>query len=241
MNDLLEDVSLNVSLQKCPQVSEFPIVCRVCLSQSALHPIFKYKKDISEKIRKCSKIIIRRGDGLPDKICEECVGLLKTALHFRALSESSDSRLREAVALKQHKAKKECGNFFLEEDLDIPLTEVISVIKTGEECEIDNVEAEESGMEASPPRTDGRKTQDTQHTVEKQPGGKVHNHYECVLCAQSLPDSAGLTSHMADKHGKHAEYGCHGCDLTFKTKGLRLLHERRHCPKMPPGTNYQCR
>lgn len=239
MNDLLED-SINVFIQECPQVSDFPKVCRVCFSQSALHPIFKFKKDITEKIRKCSRIIIKRGDGLPDKICEECVGLLKTALRFRALSESSDSRLREAVALKQNKkVKKKRGKYFLKDEIDTPRIEVKSEIKTDEECEEDNVEAEETGAEPSSPskkivctsRTDGCKNTPS--------SGKTH--YECVVCAQRCPDSAALTSHMADQHGKHVEYGCHGCDLTFKTKALRLLHERRHCPKMPPGTNYQCR
>lgn len=240
MNDLLED-SINAFIQKCPQVSDFPKVCRFCLSQSALHPIFKFKIDISEKIRQCSRIIIERGDGLPDKICEECVGLLKTALHFRALSESSDSRLREAVALKQHK-KVKCGKYFLKDEIDTPLIEVKSEITTDDECEEDNVEAEESGAEATPPSKETVRTSRTgckDSPRGKQPSGKAH--YECVVCAQRCPDSAGLTSHMADQHGKHAEYGCHGCDLTFKSKGLRLLHERRHCPKMPPGTNYQCR
>lgn len=67
--------------------------------------------------------------------------------------------------------------------------------------------------------------------------------YGCLLCEKRFVSKNILQSHMADTHGevKPEEFRCHACDKVFDKRAVRLRHERKTCPKMPPGSQYQCR
>lgn len=66
--------------------------------------------------------------------------------------------------------------------------------------------------------------------------------YGCLECKRHFPTKVILHKHMAEEHGSfRKEYRCYGCGAMFATKYKRSEHERTNCPRMPPGTKYQCR
>lgn len=84
------------------------INCRICLrydlkrSQKCFSLFETYNAStISEKIKYIANIDISEGDGLPDKICPDCLLQLETAIVFKQKCENSDKFLHDIVRKPQ--------------------------------------------------------------------------------------------------------------------------------------------
>ncbi|KAJ6636667.1 Zinc finger protein [Pseudolycoriella hygida] len=72
-------------------------ICRICLKEGDLSPIFDGDEDVSEKIMLCSSIEVKKGMNFPEQICSNCLSDLDTAHKFRKTCESSDAILSSFV------------------------------------------------------------------------------------------------------------------------------------------------
>ncbi|XP_050684577.1 zinc finger protein 208-like [Leptidea sinapis] len=70
--------------------------CRLCLKLGDFYSIFTVDNNLqlAEMVMECARVKIQDGDGLPDKICSECIQKLSSAHIFKQQCERSDQELR---------------------------------------------------------------------------------------------------------------------------------------------------
>ncbi|XP_023954694.2 zinc finger protein 91 [Bicyclus anynana] len=70
--------------------------CRLCLKLGDFYSIFTVDNNmqLAEMVMECARVKICDGDGLPDKICSECIQKLSSAHIFKQQCERSDQELR---------------------------------------------------------------------------------------------------------------------------------------------------
>ncbi|XP_045504994.1 zinc finger protein 208-like [Colias croceus] len=70
--------------------------CRLCLKLGDFYSIFTVDNNLqlAEMVMECARVKIQEGDGLPDKICSECIQKLSSAHIFKQQCERSDQELR---------------------------------------------------------------------------------------------------------------------------------------------------
>ncbi|KAM3960122.1 uncharacterized protein ACR2FA_005752 [Aphomia sociella] len=70
--------------------------CRLCLKLGDFYSIFTVDNalQLAEMVMECARIKVYEGDGLPDKICSECIQKLSSAYIFKQQCERSDQELR---------------------------------------------------------------------------------------------------------------------------------------------------
>ncbi|CAH2099478.1 unnamed protein product [Euphydryas editha] len=70
--------------------------CRLCLKLGDFYSIFTVDNNLqlAEMVMECARVKIFEGDGLPDKICSECIQKLSSAHIFKQQCERSDQELR---------------------------------------------------------------------------------------------------------------------------------------------------
>ncbi|XP_046970186.1 zinc finger protein 729-like [Vanessa cardui] len=70
--------------------------CRLCLKLGDFYSIFTVDNNLqlAEMVMECARVKIYDGDGLPDKICSECIQKLSSAHIFKQQCERSDQELR---------------------------------------------------------------------------------------------------------------------------------------------------
>ncbi|XP_059049002.1 zinc finger protein 91-like [Achroia grisella] len=70
--------------------------CRLCLKLGDFYSIFTVDNavQLAEMVMECAQIKVFEGDGLPDKICSECIQKLSSAYIFKQQCERSDQELR---------------------------------------------------------------------------------------------------------------------------------------------------
>ncbi|XP_041973648.1 zinc finger protein 729-like [Aricia agestis] len=70
--------------------------CRLCLKLGDFCSIFTADNNVqlAEMVMECARVKIYEGDGLPDKICNECIQKLSGAHIFKQQCERSDQELR---------------------------------------------------------------------------------------------------------------------------------------------------
>ncbi|CAK1600282.1 unnamed protein product [Parnassius mnemosyne] len=70
--------------------------CRLCLKLGDFYSIFTMDNNLqlAEMVMECARVKIYEGDGLPDKICSECIQKLSSAHIFKQQCERSDQELR---------------------------------------------------------------------------------------------------------------------------------------------------
>ncbi|XP_022827370.1 zinc finger protein 91-like [Spodoptera litura] len=70
--------------------------CRLCLKLGDFYSIFTVDNalQLAEMAMECARVKIYEGDGLPDKVCSECIQKLSSAYIFKQQCERSDQELR---------------------------------------------------------------------------------------------------------------------------------------------------
>ncbi|CAK1600283.1 unnamed protein product [Parnassius mnemosyne] len=77
--------------------------CRLCLKLGNFYSIFTKDNNLqlAEMVMECAQVQIHMGDGLPDKICTECIQKLSSAYIFKQQCERSDQELRRHYVQQQ--------------------------------------------------------------------------------------------------------------------------------------------
>ncbi|XP_061720657.1 zinc finger protein 729-like isoform X1 [Cydia pomonella] len=70
--------------------------CRLCLKLGDFYSIFTVDNSVqlADMVMECARIKIFEGDGLPDKVCAECIQKLSSAYIFKQQCERADQELR---------------------------------------------------------------------------------------------------------------------------------------------------
>ncbi|XP_075145545.1 uncharacterized protein LOC142220343 [Haematobia irritans] len=104
-------------------------ICRVCLREESkenkdknrkLQPIFREGNRMAKNILVTSGVFMKPNDGLPDKICEKCIKILKYAVYFRRTCQESNANLQTIIQRTKSASnifKKERSMDILEEDI----------------------------------------------------------------------------------------------------------------------------
>ncbi|XP_077289518.1 uncharacterized protein LOC143913533 [Arctopsyche grandis] len=108
--------------------------CRLCTRPGALIPIFTATGDVtlSAQAMSCAHIQVQPGDGLPDRVCQECSFQLNASYRFKLQCEDSDRCFRSYLTVKS-KRNNSSYNFTLKlenvsdnEDDKEKLTEILN-------------------------------------------------------------------------------------------------------------------
>lgn len=191
------------------------VICRVCLrsdrkiSEKCLSLFEKYKTGlISDIINSIANVEIRQGDGLPDKICPDCLLELDTAVNFKSKCESSNGLLKSTVLNEGNIVKSDL--LVLEFNIDN--------IKKEEPSEsqrdyFDDTLNEEVFVEARFNVKRGSRVKKERVTNYKSKDLKL----ECAECGEFFKSKCKLRVHWKRVHMQH-DWVCEKCKRTFKTE-----------------------
>lgn len=161
------------------------IDCRVCLrydletSQKCLSLFEEYNNSlIAEKIKYVANIEIKESDGLPDKICPDCLLQLETAIVFKQKCETSNKILRSIV----QQSSKICRVTFR-----IPVKKEVNVVLEDKSDEHSNSEIETTKLEICKEEiAEIEVTENEFHDKEKpaNTGSHIENHVNIISQAK---------------------------------------------------------
>ncbi|XP_077290375.1 uncharacterized protein LOC143914156 [Arctopsyche grandis] len=199
---------------------DFDKVCRICLKNDVeLHSIFHHNdnEDLSFKMNFCSDTIISIDDGLPNKICRECVQLLNNAYTYKTMSVESDKKLRTIQIL--NKKEPHISNKNISQCRKIsrkckkkPLKSATSEMYQCDICS--KVFAMRSGL--------------IQHIA-------IHtdsNIFVCEICGRGFSRRDYLSSHLYTHTGEK-KHACTKCEYRASQRSSLVLHERTHTGLRP--------
>lgn len=234
MNVFYEIQSLGYILEECPLVPDFHKVCRICLSRCNLHPIFKYSDELIQHPRdlsfamQCLGNAVKEDDGLPDKVCQKCINILKTILHIRNLSEDSDNRLKYALEEKNNNKKTLEGE---NGSLDKGILRLARELK----CKVDKLECDEIETDCEDflaDETENPELKELCDMNDKSSNGEVR----CSDKEDYLEIDADMQNVIADIKDK---LRCKVCNLDFNSEKTKLLHEIKCCTKLEDSSSQQ--
>lgn len=240
--------SLEYILEECPPISDFDKVCRICLSRSDLHSIFRYCGDSTALPQDLSAVVLHNlnvkvniNDSLPDKICQKCVDVLKVLIHVKQLSENTEERLKHALELETTRkdllqpAKVENDAIDLKNEIsDLNLRKFVSLSYSKDEImyeyDKNKVENDASIMKRSKEKNDIKLLQKINIIIK--PRIPVDSSqdimFKCIRCLESFSHKAGLERHLISKHGKLLSVRS---DPSMKTSDWKALGDskKRSC------------
>lgn len=220
MNVFNKITSLGYILKECPLVLDFDKVCRVCLSRCNLHPIFKYCDELFQHPQDLSFVMhclgndVKEDDGLPDKICEKCINILRMILHFRKLIGDSNNRLKYALR-KQNEKNTPTGE---SKSLDEGIPCLVSELKR----EVDKLECNEIETECDDflaGETDEPEVKELCEVNDKSNNGEVRGE-------DKLETDVNIQNGIINSNQIH-KLRCKVCNLDFNSEKIKLMHERK--------------
>lgn len=169
------------------------------------------------------------------------------SIEFEFKQESSDSDLLLSE-LKAHNNKDNIINSIEEQKIEDDFSfdndgDMIVILQTDSEFLNENDNEKKVSIDERVNQTRSKPTKHLSKGRTFETSDVDLTFYGCLLCEKRFVSKNILQSHMADTHGevKQEEFRCHACDKVFDKRAVRLRHERKTCPKMPPGSQYQCR
>lgn len=217
--------------------SEFPGICRVCLSRSAnndkYRALFKVSLICGQKRRFVDLLLeffptleISQDDKLPKYICTKCSLSLKHFVSFRNRCLKADKELRE------HPER------YISIELEKPtiMADFSEESDSGEVNESHNLATVEV-QEPSPKIRDNlievvdNPTEIFEiRSVDPPEGNDKSGLFECDQCHKVLGTSRSFKCHM-QLHSELANFLCQSCGENFKTKMAYIGHMASHDPE----------
>ncbi|XP_053623207.1 zinc finger protein 425-like isoform X2 [Plodia interpunctella] len=209
-------------------------LCRTCLEQSSLHPIFVDcidQTEYSNAIFVTTGLKVAAGDGLPQKMCTECVAFLNNCMKFRQKCRDSEAYLLNLK--KELEWKKSCNSVQAEvtetmlddsDDDDIPLRHLIEK----------NSDCGQLDLKTGPHKTTGKtgKEKNKNKSAVNKKEAKLSHLYEildasgrrvrCKLCLREL-SVRSVSSHVsrAHPHADRARVACELCERRVTREKLK--------------------
>lgn len=221
-------------------------LCRVCLNKTGVFNIFDKQDELryNEKIMNCVNIIIAKGDGMPDSICETCAGELSMCYEFINKCKTSDTALRCLSTDNQ-------ANYDLtEENVKEELTDDLTYSTLDQKADLSD--------DFTYPSFD---SSNLVNELGVENTEKIKNRKSdpvtCDVCGLKETCYSTLESHMQE-HSKDRPFICNMCDSAFilekmlyrhmKSRHNKILHKRNKFkgyskkprPKMGPIQCVMC-
>ncbi|XP_052755681.1 zinc finger protein 420-like isoform X2 [Galleria mellonella] len=228
-------------------------VCRLCLAENNLGPIFS-DTERSERyttvLSLTTGLKIEPNDGLPQNICEKCTYLVNCALRLRNRSFICDTKLRKQKYRTNNEVQTLLNNV---DTFDYNSSEDYNNYSGLKEF---NVQIEfdrltEENQDGFPPKPHEAKEQTVQSKIKNVKGEKVtrkekrdrylslvdgdfdaNGPVKCKVCkksycGKSFISSTQLKRHCRSYHGMRRELACKHCDYLALDNAQLALHERR--------------
>ncbi|XP_030033323.2 zinc finger protein OZF-like [Manduca sexta] len=234
-------------------------ICRICLNNAGTILLSDKQNNVqnSDKIFKCTNILICEGDGLPDTMCEGCAQELAISYNFVIKCESSDKVLKSLIsaqsksdlAIKNEDVKLE-GDNSLDEPFDwnteYPEEKGESKLELSTdliaEFEEHNLEIEEKQQTKYTCNICGsmfalkevlKRHQETHHERSRKIKVKNKKHrvrsgpIQCVVCGLMVQSRSAMEAHIRTHTGEKP-FACDICNMKFNVKGSLKKHIETH-------------
>ncbi|CAG9575483.1 unnamed protein product [Danaus chrysippus] len=197
-------------------------ICRVCLNTNIPNDsksLFDKHDDLFlfEHINAITNINIRYYDGLPNKICPQCLQQLECAIVFKTKCVSSNEKLKKNCFPTELKLKSECFVFIKKEDI------YQSDIKLEDEC-INEVFSPVICIEQTPKAEDSAKKVTSLPSCRK--SRAIDLKLECHDCGETFKSKCKLSVHWKKTH-MLTNLICTTCKRTFKSYKAYHMHKKR--------------
>ncbi|XP_966380.3 zinc finger protein OZF isoform X1 [Tribolium castaneum] len=201
--------------------TDYSSVCRTCMSQNMnIRPIFNTKEVLDQEITlcdmlmACAPITVIKNDGLPDRICDNCIEELRKAFSFRKMCENSDTTLRNCLNNLKPVIVQTSHEI---EDIKPNISDDLV-----EESQIDWGDNSLSGDTSNE-----ENLKDVENNTKTLENGRRKRSYKCKECNEECLGLASYWKHMSNQHGTKLK--CEFCDKEFRTPYL-LDEHKSSCP-----------
>ncbi|KAF5297331.1 hypothetical protein FQA39_LY12170 [Lamprigera yunnana] len=248
----LENVQFNNLSFEVAHQEQINELCRTCLSSSASFQSL-FETDLDKMVMGFTSVQFIQGDGLPTKICSDCVFQIKQAYIFKQQVEHSDNILKQhCLYIEREQNADKPKNKHLKVDyqqstnLTSFKTECVPSINTwldsNEEIihyisddgcyndvgneNVDRTESNESSNTIEAEENTFRKEENLKRNDEMK-NASAEDH-ECTTCGKKSTCESALKVHMRSHIDR--PYKCHvtNCDKAFMRPNLLNTHLRKH-------------
>lgn len=187
--------------------------CRICLScDTSIKYLSLFEKYtdcfISDKVSTIANVEIKKGDGLPDRICPDCLLELDNALKFKQKCEDSNKILRSTVTTNVNREvvikEEKYSQYISSLDLDYLESSVLY-----EDC----IKQEETII-----------VDPTNKTIKSR---AVDLKLECHDCGELFKSKCKLRVHWRKVH-QNSQLVCDKCKRQFKSFKAYSLHNKKN-------------
>ncbi|CAK1555956.1 unnamed protein product [Leptosia nina] len=228
-------------------------LCRTCLRSTDLIDIFDDKRSVkkrTEELKLTTGLEINYNDGLSQKICSQCVKLMKMALKFRFSSRKAQRSLlkmkkENCVKLEKNNISKDGGdnegvddygyNCFeddFQNDYEYKHITTNRVKKALQKTKILKKKRIKLPLSTSYKCNTCNKEFLMKATYRAHM--RFHTNYcVCESCGKRCRNHNQLQEHKRARHGLGKIHKCAYCEYSSATKEALTIHERRHTGERP--------
>ncbi|XP_059044894.1 zinc finger protein 180-like isoform X2 [Achroia grisella] len=228
-------------------------MCRTCLSTVDLMSIF-YNKETerrrTEDLRILTGLEIKMDDGLPQKICAQCIEIMNISLQFRIKSINAQKKLLSMLPIKKspmivRSTPAEDVAEGIGFDYGLYHNEMHNdhnYVKVNKQGLIEKFLKKSKQMYPTVISENGRykcnmceKEYKSKYTLR----AHIHSHTNycvCEVCGRKFLNEHLLVAHKRARHGLERVHLCTYCDYSSATREALVVHERRHTGEKP----YMC-
>ncbi|XP_068629229.1 zinc finger protein 721-like [Battus philenor] len=221
--------------------------CRLCLKLGDFYSIFTMDNNLqlAEMVMECARVKVYEGDGLPDKICSECIQKLSSAHIFKQQCERSDQELRRnyvpppGVNCKPSSSNRQSSYSAFSNHTDTSTikkdTPTSSVTKTSPgtrswKRSLDSNDNASISGRSHDSRYSSIKRVEELRTSEKRPRRSINTPYtDSDYDDRSVSQFSAETD--SDELETKGEFNCNICGKEFATKRSVAAHTKVHSRK----------
>ncbi|XP_077288851.1 uncharacterized protein LOC143913121 [Arctopsyche grandis] len=200
--------------------------CRLCLCSAPTVSIHDNPHPLAQLIRTCCRLLVTRGDRLPDAICLSCINNLELLSSFRndclQSNETSKLTLNECLNVKTEKVLLE--DLIWEDESDV---DSLPNVCNDEANDLKSSTLEKSVSEETHLGVKSHKRDVHLNVGTNMRSCTVEKPYKCDICLKSFDQKYPLIVHMRSHTGEKP-YKCNICSKSFAAKSSLGVHMKLH-------------